>query len=96
MLRPNRREGDGSGGSLKVVGTARVTLSPWSGGELRDTGKVPVSPRPGDGHSSPLSVTPPGTEPSLETSGSCSKAKEKTYGKKETREPHKTHLHLER
>lgn len=89
MLRPNRREGDGSGGLLKVVETARVTLPPWWGGEPGDTGKVPVGPRPGGGNSPPLPVTPPGTEPSLETSGTCAKAKEKTYGKNETREPHK-------
>lgn len=89
VLRPNRREGDGSWGSLKVLGTARRALPPWWDGEPGDTGKVPVGSRPGGGHSPPLSVTPPGAEPSPETSGNWAKAKEKTYGKNEIREPYR-------
>lgn len=89
MLRTNRRQGDGSRGSLNVVGTARVTLPPWWSGEPGGTGKALVGPRPGSGLCPPLSATPPGAEPSPETSGNCAKAKERTYGKNETREPYK-------
>lgn len=64
-------------------------MPPWWDREPGDTGKVPVGPRPGGGHSQPLSVTPTGAEPSPETSGTCAKAKQKTYGKNETREPYK-------
>lgn len=89
VLRPNGRERDGSRDSLKAVGAARGTLPPWWGREPGDTGKVPLDPRPGGGHSRPLSVTPPGAEPSPQTSGNCAKAKKKTYGKNETKEPYK-------
>lgn len=47
VLRPNRREGDGSRASLKVLGTARVTLPPWWDGEPGDAGKILVSSRLG-------------------------------------------------
>lgn len=89
MLRPNRSKGDDSRDFLKFVGTARGTLPPWWGGEPGDTGKVPLGPSPGGGHSQPLSVTPPGAELSPQTSGNWTKAQEKTYGKNETREPYK-------
>lgn len=36
MLRPGRRQGNGSSGSLEVAGTARMILSPWWGRAIRE------------------------------------------------------------